>query len=324
MPAVDRRTWEGAALPPGLCLVRLLVAAAAAAPALAIPAPVALFTFQEARAPYYSTGLERYALLDGNASRPIGTRAARGAPFGARAALFPPAGVPHNNSARLYAPRAAAPGITSRIAGPNATVSLVAWVQLLAGVAGGPLVAGAWDEFGVEGGRTGARQYALFINLAACRSAPTFNGGAAAHVSPVGGPTPGSAYCETAACDPRALAPGAWACLANTYDGADIRAYVNGTLVANGARNPFPLAGGIYDAEAVGGFGAEFGVGLNRVNATADGARDGYAWANRFEGLLGGVAVYNESLSAADVAAACSMGAGFEWLAAAGGVGGGV
>jgi len=314
--------------PRGGALLLLLAAAAAgaagapAAPAAAAPppAPVALFTFQEARAPYYASarGAERYALLDGNASHPIvmvavapGGGGGGGAPFGARAALFPP-GAGANNSARLFAPRAAAPGLTSGIAGPAATVTLVAWVQLPpGGVRGGPLVAGAWDEYGAVGGRTGARQYALFLNLAACRSAPEYPGGAAAHVSPVGGPTPGSAYCETAACDPRPLAPGAWHCLANAYDGAAIRAYVNGTLVANGPRNPFPLAGGIYDAEAVGGAGAEFGVGLNRVNATADGARDGFAWANRFEGLLGGLAVYNASLSAAHVAAACAMGAGF-------------
>jgi hypothetical protein len=281
-----------------------------AATAWAAPSPVALWTFQESGAPYASSGAEPYQLLDGNASHPITTRVAQGAPFGARAALF---SVPFssNNSARLYAPRAAAPGVTRDIAGPTATVSIVAWVQLLAPVSGGPFVAGAWDEFGVVGGRTGARQYALFLNLGACHSAPHFANGAAAHISPVGGPTPGNPYSETAACDPRVVSPGSWQCIANTYDGTNIRAYVNGSFVDNGARNPFPLTGGIYDAERVGGFGAEFGVGLNRVNASADGALDGYRWANRFEGLLGGIAVYNESLSAADVAAACQMGAGF-------------
>ena len=94
------------------------------------------------------------------------------------------------------------------------------------------------------------------------------------------------------------------------HDGAAIRAYVNGSLVANGDRNPFPLTGGIYDAECVGGFGAEFGVGLNRVNATSDGATGGWHWMNRYEGLLGGIAVWNESLAEADVADACRLGAG--------------
>jgi hypothetical protein len=283
----------------------------AAAAAAAAPSPVALFTFQELGAPYASSGAERYFLIDGNASHPIATRAVLGAPFGARAAAFD-APMVYNNSARLFAPRAAAPGITSGIAGPDARVTIVAWVQLLsASVVGGPLIAGAWDEFGVEGGRTGARQYALFLNLGACRGAPSFANGVAAHISPVGGPTPGSPYCETAACDPRVLVPGAWQCIANTYDGVNIKAYLNGTLVANGARNPFPLTGGIYDAERVGGFGAEFGVGLNRVNASADGRTGGFHWENRFEGLLGGIAVYNESLALADVAAACAMGAGF-------------
>jgi hypothetical protein len=290
-------------------MLRALLASVAVAAAL--PPPVALFQFQEARAPYVSTGLERYALVDGNATHPIVTAAVPGgAPFGARAALFSGLGGA-NNSARLFAARGDAPGLTRGIAGPGARVTIVAWVRLAAAAPGDPLVAGAWDEYGTEGGRTGARQYALFLNLAACRSAPEYPGGAAAHVSPVGGPTPGSAYCETAACDPRGLSQSAWHCLANTYDGAAIRVFVNGTLAGNGARNPYALGGGIYDAERTGGFGAEFGVGLNRINATVDGAADGWRWANRFEGLLGGVAVWNVSLTEPDVAGACRLGAGF-------------
>ena len=291
--------------------MRLLAVTTTALTAVAaiIPPPVALFAFQEAGAPFFSTGLERYALLDGNASSPITTVALpSGAPFGARAAHFPPPAFA-NNSARLYAPRDAAASITRGIAGPHARVTIVAWVRLLGAVVGGPFIAGAWDEYGLVGGRTGARQYAIFLNLGACHSAPSFTNGAAAHISPVGGPTPGSLYSQTAACDPRTLAPDAWHCIANTYDGTAIRAWVNGTLVANGARNPFPLVGGIYDAERVGGFGAEFGVGLNRVNATSNGSVGGWRWTNRFEGLLGGVAVFNTSLT--DVAAACRLGAGF-------------
>jgi hypothetical protein len=48
-------------------------------------------------------------------------------------------------------------------------------------------------------------------------------------------------------------------------------------------------------------------VGLNRVNASADGRTGGFHGENRFEGLLGGIAVYNESLAVADVAAACRV-----------------
>lgn len=277
-----------------------------------LPAPLALWDLQEptgaARVSRGSAG--PYALLDGNASAPI--RAARvpgGAPFGEFAAEFVP--LPGNNSARLYAPRASAPRITSGIGGPAARVTVVAWVSLPAGVSEG-LVAGVWDEFGVEGGTTGARQYAIFLNLAKCEAAngSVYNGGLAGHISPVGGPTPGQRFCATAACDPRWLAPApAWHCLATTYDDATIRVYVNGTFAGNAGRNPFPLTGGIWSpANEPGRVGAEFGVGANRVNETVGGPP---LWANKFAGLLGGVAVWDTALGEADVARACALAPGF-------------
>lgn len=267
------------------------------------PAPLALFSFQETAAPYKSTVGSAYALYDGNSSAPIVSEVVPGGGvFGPRAVRFNP--VDHsNNSARLFAPRAAAPLITSGISGPKARVTIMAWVQMKQGAEA--FVAGAWDEYGRVGGRTGARQYALFTNLAVCHNAPTFVGGCAAHISPVGGPTPGYNFSETAACDPRPLPDEEWVCLAGTYDDEAIRVYVNGTFISNGERNPYPLLGGIYDAEGSGGFGAEFGVGLNRINATLDGAKDGYRWANRFEGLIGGIAVWNVVLNDADIKTSC-------------------
>lgn len=286
---------------PRLLIILSLVASCGGSP----PAPLALFKFQETSAPYMSTVGNAYALVDGNSSAPIVTEVVPGGGvFGPRAVRFNPVDN-SNNSARLFAPRAAAPLITSGISGPTARVTIVAWVQMKQGAEA--FIAGAWDEYGRVGGRTGARQYALFTNLAVCHSAPTYVAGAAAHISPVGGPTPGYPYSETAACDPRPLPDEAWVCLAGTYDDEAIRVYVNGTFISNGERNPYPLLGGIYDAEGSGGFGAEFGVGLNRINATADGAKDGYRWANRFEGLIGGIAVYNVTLNDADVAAACNL-----------------
>lgn len=174
------------------------------------------------------------------------------------------------------------------------------------------LVAGVWDEYGVEGGSTGARQYAIFTNLGKCQSSATNNsyrGGLAAHLSPVGGPTPGQRFCATAACDPRELAPAAWHCLANVYDGAAIFAYVNGTLVANGASNPYPLEGGIFSPQGLPGrIGAEFGVGANRVNSTVGGPPH---WSNTWSGLIGGIAVWDSALSIGDVRAFCDTAAGF-------------
>lgn len=287
----------------------LLLACAAAAPPL--PPPLALWALQEptGAARISSGAAGPYALVDGSAAAPIATvRVPGGAPWGAFAANF--TSRPFNDSARLYAPRAAAPRITEGIAGPRAQVTLVTWVSLRRNFSE-MLVAGVWDEYGVEGGATGARQYATFLNLAVCKGGNhSYDAGAAGHISPVGGPTPGNRFCTTAACDARPLAPApAWHCLATTYDDASIRVYVNGSFVANGARNPFPLTGGIWDpARDPGRVGAEFGVGLNRVNSSVGAAP---TWSNRFEGLLGGIAVWDAALSPGDVARACALAPGF-------------
>ena len=280
------------------------------------PPPLAFWTFQEPTgAPRVSQGSAGpYALVDGNSSHPVARVAvAGGGPFGPYAASFvPPSG---NNSARLFASRTSAPAITSGIGGPDATVTLLAWVSIPESVTPEGLVAGCWDEYGVEGGSTGAREYAIFLNLGKCApsNGSVYNGGLAAHISPVGGPTPGDRFCSTAACDPRVLAPApAWHCLANTYDGVDIRAYVNATFVNNAARNPFPLKGGIFSPAGLPGrIGAEFGVGANRVNSTPGAPPH---WSNYYHGLLGGLAVWNSSLDPSDIAAACSMARGFDYV----------
>ena len=89
--------------------------------------------------------------------------------------------------------------------------------------------------------------------------------------------------------------------MATVYNGTSILAYVNGTLVSNGTHNPYPLTGGIYKP-ADGEFGAEFGVGLNRVNETVGGPP---IWTNVFKGLLGGIGVWNVPLS--DEQASCKI-----------------
>lgn len=285
-----------------------LAATAAAAALQRVPEPLALWTLQEATgAPRVAVGRHAYALRDGNASAPVAR--VPGGVLGPYAAFF--ADTPANSGARLFAARGDAPALTAGIAGPNATVTLVAWYALAAADAardGEALLAGVWNEY------ARARQYALFRNLGACGSiAPGhYARGLAAHVSPVGGPTPGQRFCSTAACDPLPLPPAAWHCLANVYDGARITAFVNGTLDPNGGANPFPLTGGIYSPEAAGAPGAEFAVGANLVNHTVGGPP---VWSNALRGLVGGVGVWAEPLSAAQVAAVCGVAAGFESLA---------
>jgi hypothetical protein len=291
-----------------LCITNFFLLASVGA----IAPPLAFWHFQEATAPYISSGSAGpYELIQGNVSHPILTTPSSGAPFGSRAAYFGPHGA-GNNSARLFAPREAVPAITEGLSGPNATVSIVAWVSVPSEFKPAGMVAGVWDEYGVEGGSTGARAYALFLDLATCGASggSAYANGLAAHISPVGGPTPGNRYCTTAACDSRVLAPSpAWHCLAGTYDGSFIRAYVNGTLVRNAWRNPFNLTGGIFSPTGLPGrVGAEFGVGANRINATVGAPPE---WSNVFSGLLGGLAVWGQALEVEEVAQACALATGF-------------
>jgi hypothetical protein len=265
------------------------------------PRPLALWTFQEpSGAPKITDPRSafNYSLVDADPHLPI-LQADRGV-FGPHAAYFP--ANTSSASQRLFATRELAPALTVGIAGPSAVVTLVAWISDAATQSS--LVAGVWDE------NYAARQYALFVDLGTCASnAPVYHGGIAAHISDCGGPTPGSRYCTTAACDPEPLATGGpWHCVANVYDGAAIRAYVNGTLHANGAHNPFPYPGGIYSPEAAGKQGAEFGVGANFINTTVGGPR---VLSNRFKGLLGGLAVFDVALTPAELGDVCGWAPGF-------------
>jgi len=103
---------------------------------------------------------------------------------------------------RLRADRHDAPGISVDIAGPNATVSVVAWVKRdkkqdgrLRNNSYG-FLAGVWGDSPT----LKARQYAMYFDLGACNmeaghgtraGTPVYNHGLAAHVSNCGGATPG-------------------------------------------------------------------------------------------------------------------------------------
>ena len=146
-----------------------------------------------------------------------------------------------------------------------------------------------------------ARQYALYFDLGACNGEAGQGGiryarGLAAHISNSGGPTPGHPYCVTAACDPRSLSASDWHCVANIYDGKQIKAYVNGTLAANSNVNPYAYPGGIYSPETANrsSAGAEFGVGVSMSFGV-----------NQFMGLLGGLVVFNESLTPSQLTQVC-------------------
>lgn len=274
---------------------------AAAGAARSTPQPIAFWTFQEPQgAPKISRGGRfNYSLTEGDPANPVGR--STGGIFGLYAADFRAA----SPTQRLRAPRSAAPALTSGIGGPNATVSMVAWVRRPSGNYSYGFLAGVWgDGAGASTHPQRTRQYAIYFDLGACNGEagrgkppePVYHRGLAAHISNCGGPTPGHPYCVTAACDPRPIPMDAWHCVANVYDGKTISAFVNGSLAQNGKLNPYPYPGGIYSPEAANrtAHAAEFGVGVSMSFGV-----------NQYTGLLGGLAVFSESLTQAQVTEVC-------------------
>jgi hypothetical protein len=171
--------------------------------------------------------------------------------------------------------------------GPKAQVSLLAWIKRTTSPNRGSCqaVAGMWNEHAL-------RQYCLFLNLRIWDSAEQVG----AHISGVGGATPGYKYCMDAAIGTTPVPFNQWQCVAISYDGQFAKAYVNGKLDKRGDRNPYHYPLGIFDG---GKDGADFTVGAvarpERVDE--DFKPHGSVVANRYFGLLGGLAVYDRALT---------------------------
>lgn len=235
-----------------------------------LPDLVAFWDFQEpAGTPRIARGHADLALCEANG--PI-SRSADG--------VFGPYAAQIERGQWLSLPRRAAGALD--LSGPTAQVSVVAWVKRSA--TWSPeceAVAGLWDE------TRAMRQYCLFLNLRIYNSRDQVCG----HVSSVGGPTPGERYCMDAAIGAAPVPVERWQCVAFTYDGASIRAYLQGQLDARPARNPYAYPGGIF---AGGEHGADFTVGAVHRGGTMG---------NFFAGRIGGLAVYRRALTAHELAA---------------------
>jgi len=175
------------------------------------------------------------------------------------------------------------------IHGKQAQVSVVAWLKRERKDAWQGIV-GVWDE------SRGKRQYCLFVNGGKRTDARTmtrepckdlFQG----HVSDVGGATTGEEFCITYATSGTAVPFDGWQFLALTYDAKEVRLYRNGRFDASEGSNPFPHPHGLFDGGAE---GAEFTVGCVSVKGKPG---------NFFAGLLGGMAVFDRALTAAEITA---------------------
>lgn len=176
--------------------------------------------------------------------------------------------------------RQEAPGLN--IKGSKAELTILAWVKRQP-KSNRPLeceaIAGMWNETNKK------RQYALFLNIRLHQSSDQVCG----HISGVGGPTPGEKWCVDVAIGQTPVLLDEWTFVAMTYDGQEIRSYRNGQFDKRESRNPYVYPAGIFD----GGIdGADFTVGaVHRLGEIG----------NDFVGQLGGLAVLDRALPAAEI-----------------------
>ncbi len=240
----------------------------------AIPNLVAFWTFGDAEGePKASLVNPTLELLERNG--PI--KALEGGPFGSAIKI--------NQGQWLTIPRKNIGPLD--IHGQDAQVTVVAWIKRNK-TSHWQAVAGVWDESRKK------RQYCLFLNAAkqtdfrTMKRIPSknrFQG----HVSSVGGGTPGNEFCITYASSGQTVPMEGWQSLAMTYDGKEVRLYLNGQLSEAEGMNPFPYPEGLFNG---GENGADFTVGSVNVG----GKPGNFLGAN-----LGGLAVYDRALTAAEI-----------------------
>lgn len=218
--------------------------------------------------------------------------------FGPRSLRFRNEGILAAN--HLYTTAEEAPALN--IGGPDAQVSVVAWIKRAPGdYQSCQFIAGVWNEHR-------QRQYGMFLNLKIWDSSEQVG----AHVSSHGGPTPGYPYCMDVAIGATPVPFNSWQCVAMSYDGVHATAWLDGRLDTREpqgelGRNPCRYPGGLHKG------GADFSVGAvaRPAKVVSDGKggfiETGGVIANPFVGLLGGLAIYDRALSAEEHAALASL-----------------
>ena len=177
------------------------------------------------------------------------------------------------------------------IFGKKQGVTVVAYVKWQGTQTG--FVGGMWNEY-QDGGK---RQYGLFVSL------PYYNGRnqVCGHISLTGKPTPPFPYSIDYSASRQPVPANEWVCIAFSYDGTQIKSYLNGVFEArepelidhttgfeghpNGltqSKNPYVFPDGI------GNNGSDFTVGAVLLKA---------GMGNRFRGQIGGLAVFDRALT---------------------------
>jgi hypothetical protein len=177
------------------------------------------------------------------------------------------------------------------IHGPEQGVTVIAWVKWSGEQTG--FVGGMWNEY-QDGGK---RQYGLFVSL------PYYNGAnqVCGHISLTGKPTPPFPYSIDYSASKQTVEKQQWQCIAFSYDGKQIKSYLNGKFEPREpelinhtkgfegypegltqTKNPY------YFPAGMGNNGSDFTVGAVLLKA---------GMGNFFKGQIAGLAVFNRALT---------------------------
>ena len=233
---------------------------------LSIPNLICCWDFNREQ-PFLSYGDYAYTLLEGNGKNEI-----------VGGGILSDSSVHISESQYLYIPRHLCPALN--LYGPNAAVTVIAWVKRKPkSYSQCEAVAGIWNETRKQ------RQYCLFLNIQLYESADQVCG----HISGVGGPTPGQKWCVDVSIGQKPVPYDEWTFVAFSYDGNEIRSYINGRFDKRDNTNPYRYKEGIFDAGDTGG---DFTVGaVDRLGEMG----------NFFVGQLGGLAVFDRALTAEEI-----------------------
>lgn len=194
----------------------------------AIPGLVSFWFFRTSSDAFCAQHGEPYVLR--SQAGPLEVVDDPGAPFGGKALLL-------EEGRWLSIPRAECPGLD--IHGRDGHVTLVAWIRRERTAHGGcEFIAGQWNETRRQ------RQYGLFLHLG---NWGRLGNRICAHISNVGGPTPGYKYCMDGGMGATEIPFDEWVVVGLSYDGQAGSAWLHGGVDFRPGLNPYPLAGGLYD-----------------------------------------------------------------------------
>lgn len=245
----------------------------------ATPGLVALWDFKEQEGHARKAhGMGKFPLEEVNGSLPRideGLLSGYSAQFSGKSYLL----LPHAKTKEL------------NIHGQGQGVTVVAWVKWSGEQTG--FVGGMWNEY-QDGGK---RQYGLFVSL------PYYNGAnqVCGHISLSGKPTPPFPYSIDYSASKQTVEKQQWQCVAFSYDGKQIKSYLNGKFERREpelinhtkgfegypegltqSKNPY------YFPDGMGNNGSDFTVGAVLLKS---------GMGNFFKGQIAGLAVFNRALT---------------------------